>query len=182
MNLLWPFQRHRIVTIHPTACQGAHWLLFCFSPFSQSFCPCLDLSLSHMTTLSSPSLTSKSDLRPGLHIQTHHIRQSPCFPGGRCPTKYYALPSPVRQPAWLADIQSQQSQQATHSSPTPPKTLTGSCWLHPLASLLPMLSHPALPLSPRAPVSSFTLMNHLSPMTYIDPMTSSHPVQSRCPL
>lgn len=60
--------------------------------------------------LSSPSLTSKSDLRPGLHIQTHHIRQSPCFPGGRCPTKYYALPSPVRQPAWLAAIQSQQSQ------------------------------------------------------------------------
>ena len=135
-----------------------------------------------MTTLSSPSLTSKSDPRPGLHIQTHHIRQSPCFPGGRCPTQYYALPSPVRQLAWLADIQSRPSQQATRNSPAPPKTLTGSCWLHALASLLPTLSHPALLLSPRAPVSPFTRMDHLSPVTYIDPMTSSYPVQSRCPL
>ena len=42
LNLFWPFQRHGIVTVHPTACQGSHWLLFCFSPFSQSFCPCLD--------------------------------------------------------------------------------------------------------------------------------------------
>lgn len=74
------------------------------------------LTCARMTAWLSPSLTSKNPQASFTHPNPSYRTESG-FPGGRCPAKGYTSSSPARGVAGPADIQSQQSQQATHKRP-----------------------------------------------------------------